>query len=308
MVVCHGCVVLSDDAAGNRRWGVVAVVASTTAAVILIAVLVVLVPPLLAPDGRFLSAADAIKAQNDVRVALLQSIAGVGVLVGVYFTWRQLAETRRQAEQTSASTRAQLALAVQQQVNDKLAAAVEHLGHEQQSVQIAGVSMLELIARDRPDLRDLIAQLLVAHVRQLTPWCPGNADDTDDEFPSLATRAPAAEWALVALGRTVVDGRWPKRLRLNGLDLRGANLEGLRFPGADLAHSHLEESFLRGTDLSDAWLVGAHLRRADFRDALLGGTRVMRADLGDARNLDRSAMAIMLGDESTVWPEPTTPQ
>lgn len=87
------------------------------------------------------------------------------------------------------------------------------------------------------------------------------------------------------------------------LDLRGANLEGLRLIGADLAHSRLEEAFLRDADLSRAWLVGATFQRADFRGALLSGTRVMRADLSQARNLDRSALAEMRGDESTVWPE-----
>jgi hypothetical protein len=301
-VVCEGCTMRHEGSSAEvRRW--VSAVVMLAGAVAVIVVLVVVVPPLFAPDDRFSVAADAIKAQNDVRVALLQSIAGVGVLVGVYFTWRQLAETRRQAEQTSAATRAQLGMAVQQQVNERLANAVEQLGHQNPSVQIAGVSVLELIARDQPDLRDLIAQILVAHIRQLTPWLPATADTGSGEFDYLATRAPAAEWALVALGRTVVTGRWPKRLRLNMLDLRGANLEGLQFSGVDLAHSHLEEAFLRNTDLTDAWLVGANLRRADFRDASLSGARVMRADLSDARNLDASVLTEMMGDDSTVWPE-----
>lgn len=293
----------------TRNWWAAAAVAVVIAVAVMVMVaLVVVVPPLFAPTDRFAVVGDAIKAQNDVRIALLQSIAGVGVLVGVYFTWRQLAETRRQAEHTSAATRAQLAIAVQQQVNEQLTNAVEQLGHENASVQVAGISVLELIARDREDLRDLIAQLLVAHVRQLTQWRPDTPDGGAGEVLDLATRAPAAEWALVALGRTVVTGRWPKRLRLNMLDLRGANLEGLRFPGADFAHSHMDEAYLRGTDMTDAWLVGANLRGADLRDALLGGARVMRADLRDARNVDAAVLAEMIGDESTVWPEARTPQ
>ncbi len=83
-----------------------------------------------------------------------------------------------------------------------------------------------------------------------------------------------------------------------------ANLEFLRFPGADFVHSYLDEAFLRGADLRDAWLVNANFQRADFRGAILSGARVMRADLGSARNLDRSALDQMQGDESTVWPEP----
>jgi hypothetical protein len=44
--------------------------------------------------ARTLSAADRAKAINDVRTTLLQGLGGVALLVGVYFTYRQLWTTR----------------------------------------------------------------------------------------------------------------------------------------------------------------------------------------------------------------------
>ena len=172
------------------------------------------------------------------------------------------------------------------------------LGHEDTSVQVAGISNLEFLARERPDKREILAQVLVSFIRQRTPLKP--------EGPAvgqyLATRCPAAEWALVALGRTVVSGRWPKRLRLNMLDLTGANLEGLSFQGADLARSCLDEAFLRDTDLRNAWMPYVSFRATDFGGAHVAGAVVNGADLSQVRNLDAASLDALQADAETRWP------
>lgn len=286
----------------THRWTALLLVAIAGAA--LVTILIIAVPPLLAPADRFASQGDAIKAQNDVRGALLQSVTGLGVLVGVYVTLRQISATRVQLEYTLRTSQAQLASAQQQQQSERLTQSLEHLGHESVSVQIAGIATLELIARDSPDLRSLIAQVLVSYIRTQIPWHPSQDPTvaTDNGPFNLLSRAPAAEWALVALGRSVLTGKKDKRLRLNMLDLRGANLEGLQLRVLDFAYSHFEEAFLRDTDLTEAWLYGANLRRADFKDAVLSGACLVQADLRDARHLELADLTGATADFQTAWP------
>jgi len=64
-----------------------------------------------------------------------------------------------------------------------------------------------------------------------------------------------------------VTGQQNKRIRLNMVDLRGANLEDLHFETLDFAHSHFEGAWLRRTHFERAWLVNADLREADLAGA-----------------------------------------
>jgi hypothetical protein len=260
-------------------------------AVLLVVLAVALLPRIFVPDTAVPDPVELVKARNDVRGSLLSAIGGLGALVALYFTWMQVGLSRRQADQTAMNF-------AEQQTNERLAKSAEMLGHAATSVQVAGISNLEVLARERPDKCDIIAQVLVSFVRQSVPLRP--------EGPAvgqyLATRCPAAEWALVALGRTVVTGRWPKRLRLNMLDLTGANLEALSFTGADFARSCLDEAFLLDTNLRNAWMPHVSFREADFREAHVAGAVVNGADLSQARNLDAESLAALRGDDGTQWP------
>jgi hypothetical protein len=51
---------------------------------------VVLAPPWFVDDDSL----EGLKAQNEVRTTLLQGLAGMVLLVGAYFTWRQLHTAR----------------------------------------------------------------------------------------------------------------------------------------------------------------------------------------------------------------------
>jgi hypothetical protein len=60
-----------------------------------------------------------LKLQNDVRTTLLQGVGGLAVLIGAFFTYRQVQTSRRQLE-----------IAQHGQVTERFTRAIDQLGHE----------------------------------------------------------------------------------------------------------------------------------------------------------------------------------
>ncbi|WP_179851862.1 hypothetical protein [Streptomyces sp. Ag109_G2-15] len=73
---------------------------------VLVAFVTVVAPRyLLSWDAPSTPVADRAKAVNDIRTTLLQGLAGVALLIGAYFTWRQL-DVSRQGQITQRFTAA----------------------------------------------------------------------------------------------------------------------------------------------------------------------------------------------------------
>jgi hypothetical protein len=109
----------------------------------LTALLLVLVVPQwlvrweLGAQARALTAADKAKVINDVRTTLLQGIGGTALLLGAYFTYRQLQTARDQ-----------LQIAQEGQITERFSRAIEQLGSDKVDVQLGGIYTLERIAND----------------------------------------------------------------------------------------------------------------------------------------------------------------
>jgi hypothetical protein len=224
---------------------------------------------------------DRLKLQNDVRIGLLQAVAGVAVIAAVAVTWQQLEADRQQLRQ-------QLTLAGQEQAGERFARALDQLGSEQLDVRLGGIYGLERIAKaseatqggsGEPDLgqwssqdRVQVFEILSAYVRAHShrpPVGPAGA-------PTLQVRQADVNAAATVLARrTVVPGDPPLDLggsllqgarlgwaKLAGADLRGADIRGVSLQRADLVGVHLEESLLCGAQLQGADLRGAHLAGA----------------------------------------------
>ena len=226
---------------------------------------------------------DRLKLQNDVRIGLLQAVAGVAVIAAVVVTWQQLETDRRQLRQ-------QLEVAGQEQAGERFAQALDQLGSEQLDVRLGGIYGLERVAARasgaaseaagayRPPGSDAapsvfwasqdrvqVFEILSAYVR------------TTSHRPLIGTggalqiRQPDVNAAVTVLARrTVLDGDPP-------LDLSGSLLGGARLGWARLAGADLRGADVRGTSLQHAELAGVHLEQA-----LLCGTQFQGADLGGA--------------------------
>jgi hypothetical protein len=238
---------------------------------------------------------ERLKLQNDVRVGLLQGVAGVAVIAAVVVTWQQLETDRRQLRQ-------QLEVAGATQAGDRFARALDQLGSEQLDVRLGGIYGLERIAArasqeavaaggayrppadqegsgDPPPAgwwpsqdRVQVFEILSAYVRTTSHRPPVGPAGS----PALQLRQADVNAAVTVLARrTVLAGDVPLDLsgsllagarlgwaRLAGADLRGADVSGASLQHAELAGVHLEQARLCGTQFQGADLRGAHLAGA----------------------------------------------
>jgi hypothetical protein len=130
------------------RWPVT--VGGVLAVAGLLWVVLVLAPPWFVHDGSLAG----LTVQNQVRTTLLQGLGGVALLLGAYFTWRQLRIAR------------------EGQITERFTRAIDQLGHDHLDVRLGGIYALERIARDSPADRATIGEVLTAFVRSHAPWPP----------------------------------------------------------------------------------------------------------------------------------------
>jgi hypothetical protein len=159
----------------------------------LLVLVVAVLPPRFTAHRHFDKASDELKAQNDVRTTLLQALAGALLAAGAYLTWRQLQVNR------------------EGQITDRYTKAVEQLGHDQLDVRLGGIYALERIARDSPEDRGTIEEVLTTFVRGQAPWPPpsaASAQSAATQLPASATQqsVPPAQ-SEIAKDAALSDGR-----------------------------------------------------------------------------------------------------
>jgi uncharacterized protein YjbI with pentapeptide repeats len=255
--------------------------ALATVAVLALLPLVIYVVPvfIVRSDGDSLTAAERLKAENDIRSTLLQALAGAILLAGLYFTARTLQVNTRTLEVNREG-----------QITERFTRAIDQLGQpgdDKLAVRLGGIYALERIARDSREDHGPVMEVLTAFVREAARWRPGERTSArDDAEPGgdpdgvLATVRPRpdVQAAVTVLGRRNRDHEAGSHtLDLPRVDLRGANLRAAHFEGATLREAHLE-----GADLGGAYLHGASLRNVHLDRAILLGTHLQGADLGDA--------------------------
>lgn len=248
--------------------------------------------------------------QNGFRGQLLQAMGGLVVVVGAAAGWQQLR------------------LAREGQITERFTRAIDHLGSETLDVRLGGIYALERVARNSPDDRPTVTDILCAFVREHARWPVGAPDGpqhptptVDGQVPWLTTRAPDVQTALYVLGRRPGHPRENtpylsradlRRAQLTGAQLAGVNLRHSNLARAHMPQSNLESSELMNADLRHAYLWGArlaradlreaHLEHADLRQAILQGADLRGADLSGA-DLDGADLRDVRSDDSTTWPD-----
>ena len=227
----------------RRRW--LAMVAIAVVVAGLLVMLLVTAPPWFVHDRSL----EGLKAQNEVRTTLLQGLGGMVLLVGAYFTYRQLRTTR------------------EGQITERYTRAIDQLGHAELDVRLGGIYALERIASDSPDDRTTIAEVLTAFVRGHAPWPPRltgqyHAEAPIEQVPELQVRAPNVQAALTVLARRQPPPKLSGRLDLSASDLRKASLEDADLQEVSLFNADLQEASLFNANLQGAILYNANLKRA----------------------------------------------
>jgi Pentapeptide repeats (8 copies) len=250
------------------------------------------------PDTAKWQARDSrLKLQNDVRTTLLQGLGGLAVLVGAFYTYRQVQTGRRQ-----------LHVAQQGQVTERFSRAIDQLGDENLDVRLGGIYALERIARDSPDDQATIGEILTAYIRSHAPWpptLPGQyvATAPIDDVPELRVRAPDIQASLTVLGRGgFAVGRVLEedQVDLHEVDLRHAHLRNANLEGANLSGANLAGATLLAVDLTMAFLLDANLAKAEIIGSILTNAELGYANLEKAV-LDGSIILSANLDRTNLW-------
>ncbi len=109
----------------------------------------------------------------------------------------------------------------QGQRQERLKNAIEHLGHDKDSVRLGSAYELFHLAQDTKDLRQTVLDILCAHIRQTT---------CEDEYRKKHLSKPSEEIQSLLTLLFVQDHEVFRGLRINlqGSWLNGANLEQAR--------------------------------------------------------------------------------
>ena len=220
---------------------------------------------------------DLAKLQNDARTTLVQALGGAVLLIGLYFTLKNLQLTQ------------------DRQITEHYTRAVEQLGSDKLEVRLGAIYALERIARDSERDHWPIMEILTAYVRERAFWkgveqhskeeiLPSETQPTQSNQapPKLATDIQAVLTVLGRRSRTYRNGE-DEALDLRQTDLRGADLRGAHLDGAHLDSTYLDGVFLMDAHLDGVYLSGAHLEGLQLTGAHLKGADLLAAHLEGAR-------------------------
>ena len=162
----------------------------------------------------------------------------------------------------------------QGQRQERLKNAIEHLGHDSDSVRLGGAYELFHLARDIVELRQTVLDILCAHIRRTTgenEYRKNHKSKPSEEVQSLLILLFVQNHEIFKGLRIELQGSW-----LNGADIREAHLEKAiltkaHLKGTILFKAHLQEANLREARLQGANLEIAHLQAADLVEAHLQG-------------------------------------
>ena len=188
---------------------------------------------------------------------------------------------RAKAMEDTAQAQADAVLKTEQgQRQDRLKNAIEHLGHESDSVRLGGAYELFHLARDTEDLCQTVLNILCAHIRQTTgesKYRETHKSKPSEEIQSLLTLLFEQEQEVFKDCYINLQGSW-----LNGAELFKANLRWAELSETHLQGVSLPGAYLHGAFLLKAQMQGAYLDRARLQGASLYGAQLQGADLGKA--------------------------
>ena len=175
------------------------------------------------------------------------------------------------------------------QRQDRLKHAIEHLGHNSDSVRMGGACELFLLAQDSEELRQAVRDILCAHIRQITggkEYRERHTKTPSEEVQSILNLLQMREvFSSICMDLT---GSWLNGVQLVKADLKYAKLSGTYLQGATLDKASLRRTLLYDTQMQGASFVetimtGSHLQRTKLRGASLANAVLTCADLTGAQ-------------------------
>lgn len=221
----------------------------------------------------YLQPKEYIEIENSIRSGLAQAIGGAAILLGLFFTWRNIKATEKNLRITQEATARNLFISQEGQITERFTRAIEQLGSDKLQVRLGGIYALERIARDSKQDHWPVMEILTAFVRATASAKLTAEIDTASEPPTDIQ----AVLNVLARRQAEYEQGSKQRVDLRGSILVGANvidcnlekaiLWGTHFEGANLRGTHLEDAGLSRAFLNSAQLIACHLERASLAEA-----------------------------------------
>ena len=232
--------------------------------------------------------------KNETLKFLGIGMGGVVVALQALMSYKRAKAMEKSAEAQADAAKAQadaVSKTEQGQRQDRLKNAIEHLGHEKDSVRLGGAYELFHLAEDTEDLRQTVLDILCSHIRQTTgesKYQEKYKSKPSEEVQSLLTLLFVQEHGVFTYLPINLQGSWLNGAELSGADLRWAELSRAHLQGALLSGAHLQEAFLYDVQMQGAYLVrarldGAYLYHAQLQRANLGVAWLRGANLWEAQ-------------------------
>ena len=229
---------------------------------------------------KYISKLLGLSDKNEALKFLGISMGGILIALQALMSYRRAKAMEETAESQAMATEEQ-AKANQHteegQRQERLRNAIEHLGHDKDSVRLGGAYELFHLAKDTKDLRQTVLDILCAHIRQTTG---------DDEYREKHKSKPSEEIQSLLTLLFV-----QKHEAFKGCHI---NLQESWLNGADVRGAHLEKAILTKSHLQGTILYKAHLQNANFRDAYLQGANLEIAHLQAAEFIQTRLQAAQL--------------
>ena len=263
-----------------------------TALIVLLVVLVIVFVGVLSFEyvEKHTSKLLDLPSKNETLKFLGIGMGGVLVALQALMSYKRAKAMEQTAETQADAAKAQadaVSKTEQGQRQDRLKNAIEHLGHESDSVRLGGAYELFHLAEDTEDLRQTVLDILCAHIRRTT----GESEYREKHKSKPAEEIQSLLTLLFVQEHNVFKG-CPINLReswLNGADLHEARLEK-----AILVKAHMQGAWLDGVQLQEARLDVAQLQGARLIRAHMQGTNLIRAQLQGATLGGAQLQATML--------------
>jgi len=237
--------------------------------VVILLALIVLFWVLPMRELRILSSSlapkDYLELKGGIRNGLAQAIGGAAILLGLFFSWRNIRATEKNLEISHETNARNLAIAQEGQITERFTRAIDQLGSDKLQVRLGGIYALERIARDSRQDHWPVMEILTAFVRD------DSVVKSDSDNKPRRTPTADIEAVLTVLSRRNLEHENNTDQRI---DLRGANLRS-----AILIGCHLEKSILWEADLTDANLRAIHLESAGLHKACLNSAALISAHM-----------------------------
>lgn len=185
--------------------------------------------------------------------ALAAVASAIVAFGGLYYTNRNLDETRRQIEVSQEGQRA-----------DRFSKAVELLGSDSTDVRLGGIYALGNLARESPKDHVAIVDVLAAYVRGHTPLAR-NCDLPKTREQPLPI--PDVQVAITVLGSRRAQYDKDGYINLADRCFVGVNLDGGNFSGFNFSGSTVWRSTARNSNFSKANFREATMQHSDFTGA-----------------------------------------